>query len=86
MVARNWKAYSFLYFNLAHIITGGVYIFTRDFFLMELTDVLLCVFFVYRAAQLFSATKRHDSFSRNGSSTPQDTQACSLEADTLNGK
>ncbi|XP_011865598.1 PREDICTED: protein SMG8 isoform X1 [Vollenhovia emeryi] len=38
----------------------------------------------YRAAQLFSATKRHDSFSRNGSSTPQDTQACSLEADTLN--
>nr|XP_012220936.1 PREDICTED: protein SMG8 isoform X2 [Linepithema humile] len=39
----------------------------------------------YRAAQLFSATKRHDSFSRNGSSTPQgDTQACSLGADTLN--
>ncbi|KYM81878.1 Protein SMG8 [Atta colombica] len=39
----------------------------------------------YRAAQLFSATKRHDSFSRNGSSTPQDTQACSLGTDTLNG-
>ncbi|XP_011684995.1 PREDICTED: protein SMG8-like isoform X2 [Wasmannia auropunctata] len=38
----------------------------------------------YRAAQLFPATKRHDSFSRNGSSTPQDTQACSLGADTLN--
>ncbi|KYQ55349.1 Protein SMG8 [Trachymyrmex zeteki] len=38
----------------------------------------------YRAAQLFSATKRHDSFSRNGSSTPQDTQACSLGTDTLN--
>ncbi|XP_011266292.1 protein SMG8 [Camponotus floridanus] len=39
----------------------------------------------YRAAQLFSATKRHDSFSRNGSSTPQeDTQACSL-GDSLNG-
>ncbi|XP_011684996.1 PREDICTED: protein SMG8-like isoform X3 [Wasmannia auropunctata] len=40
----------------------------------------------YRAAQLFPATKRHDSFSRNGSSTPQDTQACSLGADTLNVK
>ncbi|KAL6257681.1 hypothetical protein P5V15_011262 [Pogonomyrmex californicus] len=39
----------------------------------------------YRAAQLFSATKRHDSFSRNESSTPQgDTQACSLGVDTLN--
>ncbi|EZA51583.1 hypothetical protein DMN91_010427 [Ooceraea biroi] len=39
----------------------------------------------YRAAQLFSATKRQDSFSRNESSTPQgDTQACSLGADTLN--
>ncbi|XP_071555169.1 nonsense-mediated mRNA decay factor SMG8 [Temnothorax nylanderi] len=38
----------------------------------------------YRAAQLFSATKRHDSFSRNESSTPQETQACSLGADTLN--
>ncbi|CAL1682174.1 unnamed protein product [Lasius platythorax] len=39
----------------------------------------------YRAAQLFSATKRHDSFSRNGSSTPQeDTQACSLGANSLN--
>ncbi|KAH0955896.1 hypothetical protein HN011_006917 [Eciton burchellii] len=38
----------------------------------------------YRAAQLFSATKRQDSFSRNESSTPQgDTQACSLGADTL---
>lgn len=44
------------------------------------------IFFLFRAAQLFSATKRHDSFSRNGSSTPQeDTQACSL-GDSLNGK
>jgi len=43
-------------------------------------------FFLHRAAQLFSATKRQDSFSRNESSTPQgDTQACSLGADTLDG-
>ncbi|XP_012536412.1 protein SMG8 [Monomorium pharaonis] len=38
----------------------------------------------YRAAQLFSATKRHDSFSRNESPIPQDMQECSLGADTLN--
>ncbi|XP_032668556.1 protein SMG8 [Odontomachus brunneus] len=41
----------------------------------------------FRAAQLFSATKRHDSFSRTGSSTPQGhTQACSLGGDSLNGE
>lgn len=59
----------------------------RDFFPMNGADLFSCfLFFIYRAAQLFSATKRHDSFSRNGSSTPQDTQACSLGGDTLNGK
>ncbi|XP_014483123.1 PREDICTED: protein SMG8 isoform X2 [Dinoponera quadriceps] len=41
----------------------------------------------FRAAQLFSSTKRHDSFSRTGSSTPQEhTQACSLGGDSLNGE
>lgn len=43
--------------------------------------------FIFRAAQLFSATHRKDSISRVELSTPQGhTQVCSLGVGTINGK